>query len=230
MGPVARARTAVSSSLPFVLSILACLVAAGSASATTYTITSGTSLVTATVGVTPVGAGTINFNGSFVEFVTSPSPAVVDLELTASTQGPYSITLPLPFPDYEKITINSLLIQPGGSFASSGSGTNPYSFTVTGLEVSGVVTLSDDDNILPLIVSPFLVPNSAFTGSVTLGLGGQLSLSGIELAVLDVDGPGGLPPIVLKADNLIQAIPEPGTILLLGMGVAGLAAQSRRTR
>lgn len=210
-----------------VAAALAGMVAATPASATIYPIVSGSALVTATVNGGPVGTGTILFDGSFIDF----DPAQVsDIEITATSQGPYTLALPSGFPDYEEIVIDSLLIEPETvGFASFVSGAGPFSFTLINLQVNGSVTLTDTDNILPVISGPFpAIENSSLTGTITLGAGGTLTLSGIELAVLDIDGNGPLPPIRLKADNMIQAIPEPGTVVLLALGLGALAARPRR--
>jgi hypothetical protein len=78
---------------------------------------------------------------------------------------------------------------------------------------------------------PFGFANASANGSVFVDpILGQLFLDGITLGQLDPDGPGGVPPLVLKGDFVFTgAVPEPGTALLLGFGLAGFAGLRRRS-
>ena len=78
---------------------------------------------------------------------------------------------------------------------------------------------------------PFGFINPSASGSIFVDpVNGALFLDGITLGQLDPDGPGGQPPLVLKGDFVFEGIvPEPGTALLLGAGIVGLAGLRRRS-
>ena len=57
----------------------------------------------------------------------------------------------------------------------------------------------------------------------------SLGLVGVNLATFPQLANPGAPDIVVKADfTFIGVVPEPGTALLLGLGLAGLAASRSR--
>ena len=79
------------------------------------------------------------------------------------------------------------------------------------------------------------VSSQTSSANGTLGITGDmltLGLVGVNLASFDqLNGQPGDPQIVVKADfTFIGVVPEPGTALLLGLGLAGLAADRRRAR
>jgi hypothetical protein len=194
---------------------------------------SGTILVTATVGTSTVGAGSLTLGaGSSLTF-DAGVPQLVNLTFSANpNQGPYALTLPLPFPDYDQIMINTLTVSGGPFTTNLGSGSNPYSVTVAPLTVSGTASLTDTDApFLSPASGPFGFTNGGLNGTVTVA-GNTITLSGIELGTLDLDGAGGLPPIRLKGDVSFTGtlIPEPATALLFGLGLGTLAVARRPRR
>ena len=81
--------------------------------------------------------------------------------------------------------------------------------------------------------APFSFSNPSLSGQISLGEGGTLALNGITLGVINLPAAGPFPggPVTIKADLIFTGIvPEPGTALLLGTGLAGLAARGRRSR
>lgn len=194
---------------------------------------SGTILVTATVGTTTVASGLLTLSGGSSLTFDDGVPELVSLSFSATpNQGPYALSLPVPFPDYDTIVINSLTVSGGPFTTSIGSGTNPYTIAVAPLTVSGTATLDDTDNVLipDPAGGPFGFTNGGLSGTVIVS-GSTVTLVGIELGTLDIDGPGGLPAIRLKGDVSFSGtvVPEPTTALLFGLGLGSLAV-SRRLR
>jgi hypothetical protein len=200
----------------------------GVASATTFTFTSGSILVTATVAGSPVASGTITLDGDFFEF--DPGiPQTIDLEFTATSQGPFTLTLPGSFPDYDTLTIDTLSIVPGVLTVNVASGSNPYTIALRPLVATGTASLTDMDSpfLSPIASSPFSVTNNTLSGTVNISAG-TLTLTGIEVGSIDFDAGGPLPPVVLKGDLTFTGVPEPATALLLAAGLGGLAVAQRR--
>jgi hypothetical protein len=204
----------------------------GVASATTFNFTSGSILVTATVLGSPVASGTILLDGDFFAF--DPGiPQTVDLEFTATAQGPFALTLPGAFPDFDTITIDTLSIVPGVLTVNTAAGSNPYTIALRPLIASGTASLTDTDSpfLTPIAGAPFSVINNTLSGTVNIA-SGTLTLTGVEIGSIDFDGPGPggpLPPVVLKGDVIFTGVvPEPATALLLAAGLCGLAAARRR--
>ena len=77
--------------------------------------------------------------------------------------------------------------------------------------------------------APFAIPGAQGTGSIFID-GNDLILSSITIGAVDPDGPSGpLAPLLIKGDFIfVGTVPEPGTALLLGAGLASVAAGTRR--
>ena len=155
------------------------------------------------------------------------------------TAGP---TAPLPATgDFAgvNIALNSVSIVPGTGYTQffvggpGGGGAGTYPFTVGPIGASGSITLSGNVSLGPLA---FNAPTGAPALSGQIQLNGgltQLSLNGITIGVLhnvpaipNTTFPGG--DITIKADVIFTAIPEPGTAVLFGVGLAGIAGAVRR--
>jgi hypothetical protein len=134
--------------LALALTALLSVPAAVEAVPITYSGT-GTILVTATVGTTTVASGLLTLTGSSSLTFDAGVPQLVSLTFSATAnQGPYALTLPVPFPDYDTIVINSLTVSGGPFTTNVGSGSNPYTIAVAPLTVAGTATLDDTDNVL----------------------------------------------------------------------------------
>ncbi|RIL01387.1 MAG: hypothetical protein DCC71_17875 [Proteobacteria bacterium] len=76
---------------------------------------------------------------------------------------------------------------------------------------------------------PFGFVNPSASGTMFVDTNVAIALDGITLGSIDPDGPGGLDPLVLKGDFFFEGVvPEPGTAILLGVGLAGVASARRR--
>jgi PEP-CTERM motif-containing protein len=74
----------------------------------------------------------------------------------------------------------------------------------------------------------FSIPAAAGAGDIFI-LGNQLFLNSITIGAIDPDGLGPLAPLLIKGDFVfVGIVPEPGTALLVGAGLLGLAARARR--
>lgn len=209
------------------------LATASNATPVTYFWTSGSAKITATLNGSSIlpGSGSINIpvNGTFVQFDTAPL-ALTDFEFTM----PNTVVNLGGILAGNSVTLSGVAIQPGAGYPLPNVlfGANPYTYTVGPVDVTG--SLTGAGLLLGFLSLPgFTVTNPSLSGSVTLGGGNTLALNGITLGTVAVPSiPFVLPSggtLGFKADLLFTGVPEPGTALLVGAGLAGLGLVRRRT-
>lgn len=215
------------------LAMLALLVAPGLAAAApmTYHFTSGTVTLRAILddgnvtsvlsGPSPVsvllGGTSVTFdpdggiNGSLIDFELVPA-SVLNLDLDESLVGLDTIsvlnarlvndtsTQSFVSPTGE-FFVNTIMTGDVSGFLSGGAPFGPESVTSLDSEVTGSLGIAGD--------------------SITF------NLAGINIArFAQLPGPG--PDVLVKADfSFVGVVPEPGTALLIGLGLAGLSASRR---
>jgi hypothetical protein len=211
------------------IAILLVVGAASSAQAAplVYNFTSGTARVTATYGALTIASSTIVLNGTQVTFDTSPA-SLTSFQFTAPT----TVIPLLSILSGTSLTLSGLSVVPGAGYSNL-SVTGPfappttYNYTVGPVAATGTAAFTGAITAGP---SAFSQTNAALSGQIRLGGGGELALNGITLGVMTLPAAGIFPGgnVTLKADVIFNGIvPEPGTAMLMGLGIAGLAARRR---
>jgi hypothetical protein len=212
--------------------VLTVLLAPMIATSATYTFTGGTAQVTAVLqgtttsvlepGTSPVS---VSLGGSFVDFdpFAGPNGTITGLELIPN--GNFNLDLDQTVSGFDLIQIaGAMLVEdPGATGAVSGGG----SFSI--------------DTILSATITGIGGPPPAtFVSSLQSGTTGLMGVSGdtltlglfgINLATFEsLTTPGVF--IDVKADFSFvgTVIPEPTSAMLIGLGLAGLAAAGRAAR
>ena len=193
---------------------------------TVYNFTSGSVTVTGTAGATVLFGDTVPLTGTAVTF----DAAIPNLDSFSFVGGTTTPTLmSASFGGYDSFTLNSFTIAPGVGYTNLSTvmtGPGMYSFAVGPVDVSGSATAMDTTLTLPDAVIPFGFANPTAAGTLDINTG-TLDLTGVTLGSILV--PGEAQPLIIKADILFTGlVPEPGTGILVGMGLAGLAYARRR--
>jgi hypothetical protein len=186
----------------------------------TYTFTSGSVTISATDGKGSVLSGFVTpLTGVSVTF-DSAVPILNALNLTAGPAGGIALGGDLTGETLSLASASVVGSAPWTTNVISG-GPTTWSFTVGQATVGA--TLSGTGLV---VFGPTTVSNpQAVSGQVTIGGVDSLTLTGITLGVFSADGWGN---ITVKGDLVFNGTPEPGTLVLLGCGLAGLGVAAYR--
>jgi hypothetical protein len=196
----------------------------------TYNFTGGDVTITATVGGSTVaGPVTVGLTGTQVTIDESLN-YMNSFQFTVGTSG--SVTISPAYLGFTSINIDFASINAsGGSLTFLDPGPpKEYGYSIGPVTVSGQFDAVHTIPANSLNDMYFGFVNASASGTIFVdSVNGELFLDGITLGEIDPDGPGGQAPLILKGDFVFTGIvPEPGTALLLGMGIAGLAGLRRR--
>jgi hypothetical protein len=146
-----------------------------------------------------------------------------------------ALSLSAPYGGYDEITIEaaSLTSDVGfGALVPPSLGSSSYTVLVGPLTVNGTWGAIDSTSTNPPqsgVPIAYAVPSlTAVTNAIPL-----LSIVGVTLHSLDGASFGEASDLTILANftvNSVVVIPEPGTAMLLGLGLAVLAASRRRGR
>ena len=210
--------------------ILGLFLAPSLASALTYNFTNGSVSLRAELAGTSTSVldqpspVVINLGGSFVEFdpLLGANGTLLDLELIPA--GAFTLDLDQTVVGYDVIEVSNAMLVPdtGATAALSGAGSFNLDTVMSG-DIEGVGGPPPLTSVSSL--------NSATGGSLFVS-GTQLELAvfGVTLATFESLVTPNL-FVDIKADfTFFGVVPEPGTGLLMGLGLAGLSAAGRRPK
>jgi hypothetical protein len=191
--------------------------------------TTGQVTITATVGGAPVaGPVTLGLTGSLVR-VDEDTLELNRIQLATGSSG--AIPIAPPYLGFTSINLDfANLLALNGTISEFDPGPpSGYDYSIDNVLVSGQF---DATNVIPaesLTDQPFGFLNPTASGTIYVETNVALVLDGITIGQIDPDGPGGVDPLVLKGDFIFEGqVPEPGTAMLLALGLAGIAARGRR--
>jgi hypothetical protein len=198
---------------------------AASATPVTYVFVSGNvTLWGESSGVQVGGPANVSLSGVAVTVDVAGS-TVPSLAFAVGSTG----TIPVTYGTFTTFNLDFATVNGvGGTLALVAAGPpDEYGFNMS-VNLAGQF---DANSPLPPVTisnAPFFIPGAAATGSIFID-GSDLILSSFTIGSIDPDGPGGLEPLDVKGDfTFVGTVPEPGTAILLGVGLAGVAARARR--
>jgi hypothetical protein len=196
----------------------------------TYSFTTGQITITATVGGNPVaGPVSVPLSGTSVR-IDESALVLNNLNLAMGSTG--SIAIAPSYLGYTSINIDfATLTAVNGTLSLFDPGPPAgYSYSIANVVVGGQFDATNVNPFLDLNNQAFGFVNPSASGTLYVDTNAYLVLDGITIGSIDPDGPGGVDPLVLKADIIFEgAVPEPGTAMLLGLGLIGIATRSRRS-
>jgi hypothetical protein len=181
----------------------------------TYAFTSGYVTLSADIGgVDYLPAGQeIPLTGTQVTF---DAAAISVTSFQFADAGPSTVDLTGPYSGLD-VTISGWTLGPGTGYTTiSGSGTNPYNFTVGPVASAGNYSLS---GTVTRGSTAFSAMNPVLSGAITLGSTDSLQLTGITIGTFTADGQ----TVTIKGDVVFDgatAVPLPAPVWLLGAGLA----------
>lgn len=221
-----RARNLCSSLL---LATLALFAVSAQATPITYSFTTGSITITASVAGNPVaGPVTRPLTGTSVR-IDEGLLVLNRIDLAIGSSG--AIAISPAYLGFTSINIDfATLTAINGTLSQFDFGSPAgYNYSIGPVNVAGQIDVTNVNPFLSLNNSPFGFSNPSASGTLYVDTNASLVLDGITIGSIDPDGAGPAPPLVLKADIIFEgAVPEPGTAMLLALGLAGIAARGRR--
>jgi hypothetical protein len=225
------------------ISAIALLLMATTASAvpTTYLFTSGDiqlSAINTTTGnsvISGVSPVTVPLGGTYVVYDPDLGANGTILDVQFVPLGSFSLDLDPLEAELDEITVDNAVIinapgtggDPDATAAVTGGGSFSLDTEMSG-DVSGVFP-----DTTPFPSTPFTSLTSGASGSLLLNEATlQLALIGVNIATFGTASNPGSGEIEVKADIFFVStvIPEPGTAVLMGLGLVGLAGTRNAQR
>ncbi|MDP6981443.1 MAG: PEP-CTERM sorting domain-containing protein [Myxococcota bacterium] len=199
---------------------------ASQAAPITYGVASGNAAIRVLVGVSEIGSTTTSLVGGDVTIdVTAQSLDALNIVL-----GPnVPLALSSPYGGYDDITIETVSLTDGAGYTSTllSSIGSTFQVLVGPLDVAGSWGATDSAAVNPPqsgVPISFGIP-SLLSGVV---VDGTVMMNGVTLTLLDGAEFGESDPLQIIADIQLELVPEPGTALLVGLGLAALSSSTRQ--
>lgn len=133
----------------------------------------------------------------------------------------------------DTLKVTDLTAVAGTPYSASATGTNPYTFTLGAVDVSGTYEVLNASNTLIVPSTAFSHDNPTLSGQITTSgtTMSNLTLNGITFGAATIHGtPITFEGAIVFSGAAPAPVPVPGAVWLFGSGLAGLAAFARRRR